>query len=87
MKLSHLLLAGILFSSAAQAENCHSKCFEAKQSCNSERGHSFNSCHNTPLACKSKCNSSGKKEALASLPKIDIVFSPAFDADLKTLGG
>jgi len=81
MKYVSFIMA-MLFVSGLEAgtlSTCHEKCFHAKHSCNSNRGHTFNPCDHDLFTCKASCNSGKKQEKYSTKLPIDIAFQPVLD--------
>ncbi|MBP6952727.1 MAG: hypothetical protein KBD36_06620 [Alphaproteobacteria bacterium] len=64
---------------AAGLSSCHSSCFELKQACNSNKGHTYNSCDHDLFTCKASCVSGKKQEVYRTNLPIDISFQPILD--------
>jgi|GEM_PF-4109087 hypothetical protein len=85
MKLLWTIVATVVCSSALYAgeySSCHEKCFLSKASCDTKKGHTFNSCEPELMACKGSCESGRPHEAYRQSPFLEIALNPVVDVDL-----
>ena len=68
------LLLSFMYCGYAEASSCHEKCFESKQNCHADKGHTLNSCDDHLHACKASCTTGKPHKTYYSPSSLEIHF-------------
>lgn len=66
----------LLPAQAKELSSCEYSCFEQKYACNINKSHTYNTCGEDLLACRTSCNAEKQKTSDSANAFIDISFRP-----------